>query len=117
MTKWSNLPRVRHNRLMPTPVTGSNTFLQRLIGAAALDAAIYEEVEADPTATAQAMLIVVLSSLAAGIGARGFGSSFMSIGFFTVVALLSWATWALVMFEIGGRLMPSPETRTSPGEL
>ena len=94
-----------------------NTFLQRLIGAAALDAAIYEEVEADRNATGQAMLIVVLSSIAAGIGARGFGSSFSSVAFFGVVALMTWATWALVMFEIGGRLMPEPQTRTSPGEL
>jgi hypothetical protein len=102
---------------MPSTPTGSNTFLQRLIGAAALDAAIYEEVEADPTATGQAMAIVVLSSLAAGIGARGFGSSISSVAFFGIVALMSWATWALVMFEIGSRIMPDPETRTSPGEL
>jgi hypothetical protein len=31
-------------------ITRPNTFLQRLIGAAALDPAIYEEVEADPRA-------------------------------------------------------------------
>src|SRR4029450_5468122 len=111
---------------MASKPTGSNTFLQRLIGAAALDAAIYEEVEADQSATGQAMAIVVLSSVAAGIGARGFaaaiaargfGSSFSSIAFFGVVALLAWATWALVMFEIGSRIMPEPETRTSPGEM
>ena len=48
-----------------------NTLLQRLIGAAALDAAIYEEVEADASALPQAFAIVVASSLAAGIGARG----------------------------------------------
>jgi hypothetical protein len=102
---------------MASPQPGPNTFLQRLIGAAALDAAIYEEVEADQTATSQAMAIVVLSSLAAGIGARGFGSSITSVAFFGVVALMSWATWALVMFEIGSRIMPDPETRTSPGEL
>src|SRR5213075_3200887 len=92
-----------------TTTVPSNTFLQRLIGAAALDAAIYEEVEADRTATGQAMAIVVLSSIAAGIGARGFGSSFSSVAFFGVVALMTWATWALVMFEIGGRLMPEPQ--------
>jgi hypothetical protein len=102
---------------MASKPTGPNTFLQRLIGAAALDAAIYEEVEGDPTATSQAMAIVILSSLAAGIGARGFGSSFSSVAFFGVVALMSWAAWALVMFEIGSRIMPDPETRTSPGEL
>jgi hypothetical protein len=102
---------------MTTTSSPSNTFLQRLIGAAALDAAIYEEVEGDQSATGQAMAVVVLSSIAAGIGARGFGSSFSSVAFFGVVALLAWATWALVMFEIGGRLMPEPQTRTSTGEM
>lgn len=102
---------------MATTRVGTNTFLQRLIGAAALDAAIYEEVEADRGATGQAMGIVVLSSLAAGIGVRGVGSTIGSVAFFGVVALLAWATWALVMFEIGSRLLPGPETRTSPGEL
>ena len=34
---------------------------------------IYEEVEADRAATGQALLVVVLSSVAAGIGARGLG--------------------------------------------
>src|SRR5262249_29832877 len=62
-------------------------------------------------------LIVVLSSIAAGIGVRGFGSSIGSVAFFGIVALLAWATWALVMFEIGSRLLPEPQTQTSPGEL
>ena len=65
---------------MTTTSSPSNTFLQRLIGAAALDAAIYEEVEDDRSATGQAMTIVVLSSIAAGIGARGFGSSISQRG-------------------------------------
>src|SRR5436190_8042147 len=102
---------------MATTTFPPNTFLQRLIGAAALDSAIYEEVEADTGATGQAMAIVVLSSVAAGVGARGLGSSVGSIAFFGILALLTWATWALVMFELGGRIMADPETRTSPGEL
>jgi hypothetical protein len=102
---------------MATTSTPSNTFLQRLIGAAALDSAIYEEVEADQTATAQAMAVVVLSSIAGGIGARGLGSSFSSIAFFGIVSLLAWATWALVMFELGGRLLAEPQTQTTPGEM
>jgi hypothetical protein len=99
-----------------TPLT-PNTFLQRVIGAASLDTAIYEEVEADPSATGQAMAVVVLSSLAVGFGARGFDSSAWSIGFFGIIALLSWASWALVMFQIGSKLLPDPDTKTSPGEL
>src|SRR5437879_13652009 len=76
--------------------TATNTFLQRLIGAAALDAAIYEEVEADETATTQAFAVVLLSSLAAGVGARGFGGySIGNVTFISAVALLAWAAWAL----------------------
>ena len=103
---------------MPIDVTTPNTFLQRLIGAVSLDAAIYEEVEADRGATGQALAVVVLSSLAAGIGARGLGgTSLANIAFISVVTLLAWAAWALLTFEIGGRLMPEPQTRVDVGEL
>ena len=39
---------------MSPATAGRNTFLQRLVGAAALDAAVYEEIEADRTALTQA---------------------------------------------------------------
>jgi hypothetical protein len=101
---------------MPNGAT-PNSFLQRLMGAAALDPAIYEEVEADPAALGQAMLVVVLASLSAGIGAVGFGGSIAAAPVFAVVALMSWAAWALVTFEVGSRVMPTPETRVSLGQL
>lgn len=96
------------------------TFVRRLIGAAMLDAGTYEEVEADRTATPQALTVVVLSSLAAGIGARGMNGGAAALAFFasaSVIALLAWATWALVMFEIGSRILPTSDTRVDPGEL
>ena len=97
--------------------TRANTFLQRLVGAAALDAAIYEEVEADPGATGQAMSVVVLSSIAMGIGARGLGGDASTIAVFGVIALLTWAAWALLMFELGTRLLPGRQTLSNPYEL
>ncbi len=98
--------------------TTNNTFTQRVIGALALDATIYEEVEADTGATLQALTIVVLSSVAAGIGSRGLGgTTWQSILFFTIVSLIAWAAWALVVFEIGGRLLPEPDTRVDVGQL
>jgi hypothetical protein len=100
-----------------TPTIRPNSFLQRLVGAAALDPAIYEEVEADPGATGQAMAVVVLSSVAMGIGARGLGGNASTIATFGVIALLTWAAWALLMFEVGARLLPGRRTRSSPGEL
>ena len=45
----------------------------RMIRAAKLDVDLYEEVEADQGALGQAMVVVVLSSVAAGIGRFGQG--------------------------------------------
>ena len=102
---------------MASPAT-PNSFLQRLIGAAALDAAIYEEVEADRGATWQALTVVVLSSLAGGLGARGLGGTTPSnVAFISMVSLMAWAAWALVTYQVGGRLLPEPQTRVDVGEL
>src|SRR5205807_330182 len=74
---------------MATTTTATTSYFQRLIGAAALDPGVYEEVEADETATTQAFLTVVLSSAAAGIGARGFGGDpVVSFVFVSIVSLL-----------------------------
>jgi hypothetical protein len=94
-----------------------NSFLQRLIGAAALDPAIYEEVEADAGALGQAMTVVVLASMSAGIGAIGFGASITAVPVFAAVALMSWAAWALVTFEVGSRVMPTVDTQVSMGQM
>jgi hypothetical protein len=84
----------------------------------ALDPAIYEEIEADRGAAVQALSVVVLSSLAAGVGARGFGdASFVGLAFISVLSLLAWASWALLTFEVGVGLMPEAQTRSSVGEL
>ena len=99
-------------------MTATNTFTQRLIGALSLDAAIYADVEADRTATGQALAVVLLSSVAAAIGAHGLdGMSITGLVFIGTVSLLAWVAWALLTFEIGGRLMPEPQTRVDPGEL
>ena len=47
-----------------------NSFKGRIIRAAKLDVHLYEEVEADTGAMGQAMGVVVLSSIAAGVGSR-----------------------------------------------
>ncbi|HEY7293093.1 MAG TPA: hypothetical protein VH583_24875 [Vicinamibacterales bacterium] len=102
---------------MTSPVS-TNSFTQRLIGAVALDSTIYEEVEADKSALGQAMSVVLLSGLAAGIGSRGLGGTTVSgVAFITIVSLIAWAAWAFVVLAVGGRLMPEKETRVDAGEL
>jgi hypothetical protein len=103
--------------ITPRPI-GATGFLGRLFGAAALNAGTYEEVEADPAATAQAVIVVVLSSVAAGFGARGFGGEGLAaIAFFSVVALMAWGAWSLVTYQIGVRILPDVDTQANLGEL
>jgi hypothetical protein len=50
------------------------TFARRVLGAAILNRRIYEEVEADRRATGQAVGVVLLASVAGGIGLLGLGA-------------------------------------------
>ena len=50
------------------------SFTERMMGAAKLDVHVYEEVEADTSATGQAMGVVLLASVAGGIGSVGLGA-------------------------------------------
>jgi hypothetical protein len=93
------------------------TLTHRLVGAAALDAGTYEEIEADRAATPQAFVIVLASSLATGIGAMGLGGRVGQIPLMSVAALLGWAAWALLILQIGSRLLPEPATRVDVTEL
>ena len=97
--------------------TGSGTYARRLIGAAALDRATYEDIESDETATSQAFATVILSGLAGGIGALGFGGTVTGVAFMATMSVITWGIWAVIMFEIGVNLMPRPETRSDVGEL
>ena len=90
------------------------TFVQRMIGAAKLDARAFEEVEADRTATPQALVVVVLASLASGV-AIGDGVRGLVVG--TVAGLIGWVVWAWLIQVIGTRWLPEPETRSNTGEL
>jgi hypothetical protein len=96
------------------------TFLRRVIGAAALDAATYEDVEADRMATLQAVLVVVLASTAAGIGATGLYDTAETLKFSamaTALALLTWVCWALVTLHLGARILPGAGTHADAGQM
>jgi hypothetical protein len=91
------------------------TFPQRAIGAARLEVPVFEEIEADRDATGQALLVVVLSNLAAGIGVTSYYNSPVLHG--VLLALLFWVFWATSTYIVGVYLMPEPQTDTSVGEL
>lgn len=96
-------------------------FMFRVVGAATLDSRVYEDVESDSSASFQAVGVILLGTVAAGLGARGWNTEPQALLQFSVVvaaiALMSWACWALLTFEIGGRLMPERQTRVDVAQL
>lgn len=92
------------------------SFAGRMLGAAKLDAQIYEEVEADKNALGQAIGVVLIASLAAGIGTlTRAGVSGLVYGL--IIALVGWLIWAFLTYLIGTKLFPEPQTKSDMGEL
>ena len=91
-------------------------YIDRIVRAAKLDINLYEEVEADKGAMGQAMGVVVLSSIAAGIGSIGtIGVKGIIIG--AITALIAWYVWAYMTYFIGAKILPEPQTKADHGEL
>ncbi len=90
--------------------------LDRMIRAARLDAKIYTEVEADATATRQALIIVLLYSICSGIE-FGFadllrlGTEYFFVRMFTVMvgALVFWLLWSRIIYFVGTTLFRGPK--------
>jgi len=93
------------------------SFGQRMFGAAKLDANVYEEVEHDSAATGQAAGVVVLSSVAAGIGSIGYMDATTAIVVGTIIALVGWLIWAGLTLLIGTKLLPAEETEADMGQM
>ena len=93
----------------------NSQYVNRIIRACKLDVSLYEEVEADKSATFQAAGVVVLSSLAAGVGALSLGGfNFLMAPLF---ALVSWYVWAYLIYFIGAKFFPEPATKADHGQL
>ena len=92
--------------------------LARMLGAARLNVHTFEEVEADRSATLQAMLVVVLVSIASAIGGLGAASDpIRGLVIGVIYGLVSWALWALVTFLVGTTILKTPDTSANWGEL
>jgi hypothetical protein len=92
-------------------------FRERIIRAAKLDTTLYEEVEADKEAMKQAVGVVLLSSFAAGFGSVGRGGGISGIILGAIAALIGWYVWAYLVYLIGTKLLPEPQTSSTPQEL
>ena len=89
--------------------------INRIFRAIKIDVELYEEVERDKSATIQAGLVVVLSSMAAGVGALQLGASNFLLA--PVFSLISWYVWAYIIYFVGVKLFPEKNTKSNHGEL
>lgn len=93
------------------------SFQRRLIGAARLDPAAYEDVEHDASATPQAAFVVIVASVTTsvswyfGVG----GATWILWG--TVQALLAWVMGAAVLWLVGTRVLPGKKTDADVGQV
>ncbi|MBF89750.1 MAG: hypothetical protein CMG75_08910 [Candidatus Marinimicrobia bacterium] len=93
-----------------------NSLQNRIIRAAMLDVNLYEEVEADKKTMVQAMTVVALSSVAAGVGfVEQGGLNGILSG--TIASLFGWYVWAYLTYFIGTKFLPEPQTKADHGEL
>ncbi|MFO7963407.1 MAG: hypothetical protein R6U50_05750 [Desulfobacterales bacterium] len=93
-----------------------NPYVNRMVRAAKLDPQLFEEVEADRSAMGQAVGVVLLSSLAAGIGSLTQGGG-TGLVFGMLAALVGWFIWAFLTYFIGTKILPTPQTKADYSEL
>jgi hypothetical protein len=87
----------------------------RMIGAAQADVKTFSEIEADPNAFTQAVIVIVIAGVASLIGnlfRGGIGAGIIGL----VGSLVGYALFSLLVFLIGTKVMPEPTTKADFNE-
>ena len=90
-------------------------FFNRVYRSIKIDPDVYDEVQKDKNATLSAGIVVVISSLAAGVAAKQLGAS--SFIFAPILSLVSWFVWAYIVYFVGVKLFPDVKTKTTHAAL
>jgi hypothetical protein len=94
------------------------TFVRRFLAALTLDPRVFEEVEADRRASAQAFVVVLLAAIGAGIGNAGIGDDAPAVLVVTAIgSVAAWAAWASLIYLLGTKVMPERGTSSDVGEV
>ena len=96
-------------------VIGTDSIVRRVIGILSLDDRVYEEIEADTSGTPQAALVVVLAGILWGIGV--VNEAWYAFLVIPIAFLIGWALASYVIYLVGTRLIPSPNTKADLGQV
>lgn len=112
-------PTSRASVLPPSDLAArARTAVSRAMRAALLDRKTYEEIEADPTATVEAGIIVAVGALAGAVGtALWFGGTDpVRIAGDVGAGVLAWAAYAFAAYAVGTTILRGKETKADWGE-
>jgi hypothetical protein len=84
------------------------SLVERMKGAALLDISVYEEVEADSSATGQAAAVVAIVAVCAAIGGARAGAGGAIAGL--IAAFVGWVIWSGITYAIGDKLFGGTAT-------
>jgi Yip1-like protein len=91
------------------------TLPERMIGAMKADVKTFEEIEGDPNALGQAVMVIVIAGLASLIGNMfRYGLSGGITGL--LGTLIGYGIWTVIVVLIGTKLMPEPATKADFAE-
>lgn len=96
---------------------GSGAFVDRLMGALRLSPSTYEDVENDPSATTQALLVVVLAAVATGIGAAGGDDAGQGLIGGILNGILGWIAFSIFAYFVGASLFATKATSATIGQV
>ena len=95
--------------------------IDRMLGAARLSVDTYEDVEKDSGATKQALLVVIIVTIASIVGQLLGGGEHVGVVEALAVGIIrgvaSWAIWALVIWIVGTTILRTAETEADWGQL
>ena len=95
--------------------------ISRMLGAARLSSATYEDVENDGGATIQALLIVIIVTIASFVGSLLSGGDDINVITALIQGLVlgvaGWAIWALVTWMVGATILKTEQTEADWGQL
>lgn len=105
----------------PISTTTGGSLISRMVRAARLDVSLYEEVEADTTATSQSATAVAIVAVAGAIGGAlqaamsdTGGNIIGSVIWGLLSALFIWVVWSYLTYFIGTKMFGGTAT---PGEM
>jgi hypothetical protein len=98
-----------------------DTMFNRILRAAQLDREFYKEAEADTSLNQEALTIVIIVSVIAGLGtfisaltSKSFGAAVLGLVVTTIIGVANYYIWAYVTHFIGTNLF---QGEAEPGEL